>query len=334
MELKEAIDIIDATLGMVMSFKDEIENGMLKEDFMLTPLEKSTETIFNAYTNNVETVSRYYYTYVDCDTEYKVYMVDIQPVCRYLVNKWPSSKAKKIRSRLKKVYTTCFDECQEMLKYDLSEALDEGSYYNRRYNTGLQDPYLIETLILDTIYEMHHALGVTNEEENQIVIKEDNMATLDDISKIFLLHEYKRKNILNTTKEMVKKLSIINEGLFSSNKNTDESSNPTNSSNDIENPSSFAALVPKPEKADVVLKRLHELVKRKKQPKDITMPIRAAIDAGAISRPTWGEFCKEFEFNTNSTWKSAYSNYTNPNKTPYEDAAFETMKNEFIRLIQ
>lgn len=96
----------------------------------------------------------------------------------------------------------------------------------------------------------------------------------------------------------------------------------------------FAALVPKPEKADMILKRLHELVKGKVQPKDITMPIRAAIDAGAISRPSWGKFCKEFGFNEDSSWKSAYSNYTNPNKTPYYDAAFDTMKNEFIKLIQ
>ena len=96
----------------------------------------------------------------------------------------------------------------------------------------------------------------------------------------------------------------------------------------------FAALVPKPEKVDVILKRLHELVKGKTHPKDITMPIRAAIDAGAISRPSWVKFCKEFGFNTDSTWKSAYSNYTNPKMIPYDDAAYESIKDEFIKLIQ
>ena len=33
MELKEAFDIIDATLGMFRSIEEEVENGDLKEEF-------------------------------------------------------------------------------------------------------------------------------------------------------------------------------------------------------------------------------------------------------------------------------------------------------------
>lgn len=37
MELKEAFDIIDATLGMFRSIEEEVENGDLKDKFLLTP---------------------------------------------------------------------------------------------------------------------------------------------------------------------------------------------------------------------------------------------------------------------------------------------------------
>ena len=94
----------------------------------------------------------------------------------------------------------------------------------------------------------------------------------------------------------------------------------------------FFTLVPKPERANVVVERLHELMAGKTHPKDIVKPIRAAIDAGAISRPTWGKFCAEFGENKLKS-SSSLDNYTNPDKAPYIDAAFQTMVNEFKSLI-
>ena len=101
----------------------------------------------------------------------------------------------------------------------------------------------------------------------------------------------------------------------------------------------FARIVTKPAKADGIYQQLKEFLKGKIMPKDITKPIRAAMDAGAIRRPTWREFCVVFGYETNNTWKSAYSKYTNPNLTknnhPYiTDEAFQIMKNEFLKILQ
>jgi hypothetical protein len=95
---------------------------------------------------------------------------------------------------------------------------------------------------------------------------------------------------------------------------------------------SFRLLVTKPEVADKVLARLHQLIDIKTQPKDIVMPIRAAMDAGAIRRPTWEEFCKEFG-NDKISGKSSLSDYTNPEKQPYAGSAFSAMIDEFRKMI-
>jgi len=94
----------------------------------------------------------------------------------------------------------------------------------------------------------------------------------------------------------------------------------------------FRLLVTKPEKADAVITRLHELMEGKVKPKDVLMPIRAAIDAGAISRPTWAEFCEEFG-DKRVKGKSSVSDYTNPDVHPYHGKDFDKMVEEFKALI-
>ena len=56
----------------------------------------------------------------------------------------------------------------------------------------------------------------------------------------------------------------------------------------------FQNLVTHPDKAEAVIKKLHELVDRQTRAKDIVKPIRAAMDAGVLGRPTWRQFCTEF----------------------------------------
>ncbi len=97
-------------------------------------------------------------------------------------------------------------------------------------------------------------------------------------------------------------------------------------------PADFRLLVTKPEKADAVICRLHELMEGKVKPKGVMMPIRAAIDAGAISRPTWAEFCKEFG-DKRVKGKASVSDYTNPDVHPYHGKDFDKMVEEFIALI-
>ena len=159
MELKEAFDIIDATLGMFRSFANEIENGDLKEKFLMTPVYTSVENVFDANKNSFEIETRYYYNYVEGDKEYKRYIVDIRPVCSYLVNDWPSYKAKRIRKRLIAVTSECANYCETYLGGIADVAEDEGFCYDRYMRT--QESRHIEIVMLDTLHEMCHALGLT-----------------------------------------------------------------------------------------------------------------------------------------------------------------------------
>ena len=95
----------------------------------------------------------------------------------------------------------------------------------------------------------------------------------------------------------------------------------------------FKMLVVKPECADKVVGRLHELSDGKLKPRDILMPFRAAMEAGAIRRPTWAEYGAEFGFKRSS--KTSLSDYTDPTKNKFADEPqFWEMVEDFLRLIR
>ena len=71
----------------------------------------------------------------------------------------------------------------------------------------------------------------------------------------------------------------------------------------------FYNLVVYQEKALDIMLKLHELIEPQTNPLDIVKPIRAAMDAGIIRRPTWNEFCKEFGSDKLKS-KSSLSKYT------------------------
>lgn len=95
----------------------------------------------------------------------------------------------------------------------------------------------------------------------------------------------------------------------------------------------FAHVVNNPQKTTPIIEKLHQLMEGKQKPKDVMMPIRAAIDAGAIRRPTDEEFCNEFGVNR-VKGKSSINDYTNPDKSPYHGPDYEAMKTEFITIIE
>ena len=187
MELKEAFDIIDATLGMFRSIEEEVENGDLKEKFLLTPVYSSIDNVFDADRNTFELETLSYYIFVDGDREYKRYIVDIRPVCSYMINEWPSPKAKKIRKLLNEVLLQCVSLCEETLGAIINVALDEGYGYDKYMRT--QDSQTLETVLLDTIHEMSHALGLTEyadpeDQEEPIYINDDRIISEDVASQM------------------------------------------------------------------------------------------------------------------------------------------------------
>lgn len=187
MELKEAFDIIDATLGMFRSIEEEVENGDLKEKFLLTPVYSSIDNVFDADKNTFELETISYYNFVDGDKKYKRYIVDIRPVCSCMINEWPSPKAKKIRKLLNEVLLQCVGLCEETLGAIINVALDEGYGYDKYMRT--QDSRTLETVLLDTIHEMSHALGLTEyaepgNQEEQIYINDDRIISEDVASQM------------------------------------------------------------------------------------------------------------------------------------------------------
>lgn len=95
--------------------------------------------------------------------------------------------------------------------------------------------------------------------------------------------------------------------------------------------SSFVLLVRKPDRVDAVLQKLHELVDRQSEPREVVMPIRAAMDAGVIGRPTWVQFCSEFGADKLSS-KSSLSKYTGEGYTYYGED-FLMIKEDFRKFL-
>ena len=61
------------------------------------------------------------------------------------------------------------------------------------------------------------------------------------------------------------------------------------------------------------------------------MPVRAAMEAGVIRRPTYGEY--EAVEELAKITKSSFSDYVNTDKKPYTDAAFYEMVNDFAHML-
>ena len=94
----------------------------------------------------------------------------------------------------------------------------------------------------------------------------------------------------------------------------------------------FKSLVVKPECADKVVARLRALSEDKLKPRDVMMPLRAAIEAGVLRRPTWVEYAAEFGFKRAS--KSTLSYYTDPTQNKFEDERqFWDLVEDFRRLV-
>lgn len=84
--------------------------------------------------------------------------------------------------------------------------------------------------------------------------------------------------------------------------------------------------------AVVIIEKIQNYVNGKSSPKDKMMPIRAAIEARVIRRPTLNEIKRVF--GNDFIAKSSYHNYTDPNKEPFgHDKCFQLMVTEFEKLI-
>lgn len=84
----------------------------------------------------------------------------------------------------------------------------------------------------------------------------------------------------------------------------------------------------KPEIADAVVNRITGLIGYEEKPKNIMRPIRAAMDAGVLHRPSWDAFTYEYgEDKIKSS--TSFNDYTNPDKQPYYGESYQTLVDDF-----
>ena len=96
-------------------------------------------------------------------------------------------------------------------------------------------------------------------------------------------------------------------------------------------PAPVAPFVVDGNNASHIFSKIHEYQSGKTKPKDLAMPVRAAMEAGVIRRPTYGEY--EAVEELAKIAKTSFSEYVNPDKTPYTDAAFNEMVIDFGHMV-
>lgn len=99
-----------------------------------------------------------------------------------------------------------------------------------------------------------------------------------------------------------------------------------------EAPSRFYSVVIVHSKAQEVIALIHRFLKGKTKSKDVAMPFRAAMEAGVIRRPTYGEFISEFGEGRIS--KSMFEGCCRPDNNPFYGEAYDKMVEMFQQLIK
>lgn len=83
--------------------------------------------------------------------------------------------------------------------------------------------------------------------------------------------------------------------------------------------------------ADLILSKIKKYQSGKTKAKDLAMPVRAAIDAGVIRRPSFCEYDDVEGFA--KIPKSSLSDYTKPSLHPYDGASYENIVKEFKNIV-
>jgi hypothetical protein len=74
----------------------------------------------------------------------------------------------------------------------------------------------------------------------------------------------------------------------------------------------FSSLIIRQEIGEKVMRFLHEYIDNQTKPRCIVMPIKAAMEVGVISRPSWTQFVQEFGKDKIRS-KSSLTDYLNEN---------------------
>ena len=92
----------------------------------------------------------------------------------------------------------------------------------------------------------------------------------------------------------------------------------------------FRSSITNPEKADIIISTIRKYMKGKTEPRDILLPITAAIVAKVIRRPTWPETSSEFHLS--DKLESSFHRLTRGRCKTYMNSAFDQIVEKFKSL--
>ena len=95
-------------------------------------------------------------------------------------------------------------------------------------------------------------------------------------------------------------------------------------------PASFRSCIKDSEKADKIIALIHKYMKGKIEPRDILMPIVAAMKAKVIRRPTWPEASTEFHLR--DSLQSSFHRLTSAGCRTYRTTDLDDMVKDFLAL--
>ena len=222
-----------------------------------------------------------------------------------------------------------FVEAVEVIDDLFDESIDNEAYMNDLWNRltikyKLWHPGTpeeeIQTSVCSVFYTVAVSLAVCDESYYRVTLKE---AILDEVYKHKSIVKHQEDTVVVHLATYANELKAwMDEYVKSDSYFSDEIEVA------LKGGQLFSRAVINPLKKTPIISKLHQLMDGKVKPKDVLMPIRAAIDAGAIRRPTDEEFYNEFGIDR-VKGKSSINDYTNPDKTPYRGPDFEAMKAEF-----
>ncbi len=211
MELSEALRTIDATIGM---FQDLHPLGEWDEDFLRTPVEVSFQDCIDENFNpHTERKIYFYHKWM----KRNIKIVDITPVCKFLVNEWPSPQTRQLRKRLIKAYDLCYEAAKESL-YLLSSFLYDTKWWEKEhYSFSMQnrEKYDLYDALTDTLHEMYHAIKATEEEpdeKQEYTVAEEKRNYVKEIDWVKATNNYNLnaiKGVVNTGRNKRERRSII-----------------------------------------------------------------------------------------------------------------------------
>lgn len=202
---------------MFRTFVEIMDFGQIEDEFLKYPVKTSIEQWVDFDNANAGMEYRQYYTYIADDGEHKNYIVDIHPVCNYMIDEWQSPTSRKIWNKLKQGFSLCLGLCKEIFGDNNSELnipFEENYNYQSKYGSP-KTPRMIVDVILDTIHAMYHALSVVQEFEEDDVSHPHAAAIIEQLKPIFWGDEGQIKNFIEKIrgKKDIAVIDVIAEGV-------------------------------------------------------------------------------------------------------------------------